>query len=178
MGARRRTARRAAVRGRRPARRQRRAQALLGGHLPVRHRDKSAGPGWKAFRPLVPAAGEGGSAAARRPATQTLGKAGRDGGFAPFRASRPRPAAEAFYARMGKLINPAGCRPSWPTRRRWRRWSSSWRPGSARSTTARSTRAEQERGDRDARGARRSSRPWGPGRTTPPPRATCASSSP
>ena len=54
--------------------------------------EKSAGPGWKAFRPLVPA-GEGASAGLPAPMTnQQLGK-GRDAGLpaSPTSRARPRP---------------------------------------------------------------------------------------
>ena len=97
--------------------------------------EKSAGPGWKAFRPLV-AAGEGGRACA---AEQFTAGQGGEAGFARFSDEQGKTSADAFYARMSKLSTRGGCRRRWPTRRRWRRWWSSWRRAWGRWTTARST---------------------------------------
>jgi hypothetical protein len=63
---------------------------------------KSAGPGFKAFRPVT-----------REPAeimalhNQAIG-AGDDAAHAPFSDEQAKLSADQFYARMGKLINPAG----------------------------------------------------------------------
>ena len=62
---------------------------------------KSAGPGFKAFRPMV------------RGADQTLGPLpnaalAADPRFAPFSTEQARLPGDAFYARVAKLINPAG----------------------------------------------------------------------
>jgi hypothetical protein len=72
--------------------------------------EKSAGPGWKAFRPLVPA-GEGTSAGSSTPMpNQLLGKG--ETGFARFSDEQGKTSADAFYARMSKLINPRGLPPA------------------------------------------------------------------
>ena len=62
---------------------------------------KSAGPGFKAFRPIV------------RGADKTLGPLpnsalGADPRFAPFSVEQSKLDRETFYARVAKLINPAG----------------------------------------------------------------------
>ena len=67
---------------------------------------KSAGPGWKAFRPIV--AGAGG-AAPQALANRALAGAGAlAAGHAPYSDEQARLTNDEFYARMGKLINPAG----------------------------------------------------------------------
>jgi hypothetical protein len=60
---------------------------------------KSAGPGFKAFRPV----GAGGQPLANA----AIGGAG-DPGHAPFSDEQARMSGDAFYARMGRLINPSG----------------------------------------------------------------------
>ena len=77
--------------------------------------DKSAGPGWKAFRPLV-AGGkktDAGALAEVAPMDNAaLGQpAASKAGFAPFSREQETLPPETFYARMGKLINPAGLPP-------------------------------------------------------------------
>lgn len=62
----------------------------------------SAGAGFKAFRPLV-----GGEVP--RPASN--GELGAGSGFAPYSTEQGRLTADAFYARMSTLINPAGLDP-------------------------------------------------------------------
>jgi hypothetical protein len=64
---------------------------------------KSAGPGFKAFRPVV--RGEDGKLAALP--NKAIGGPS-DPGHAPFSDEQVRLNADAFYARMGKLINPQG----------------------------------------------------------------------
>jgi hypothetical protein len=64
---------------------------------------KSAGPGFKAFRPLVRAA----SGDLQPLPNRAIGGAD-DPGHARFSAEQGQLSAEAFYARMGKLINPNG----------------------------------------------------------------------
>ena len=59
---------------------------------------KSAGPGFKAFRPLV---GE-------KPAPLTNEALTKDHRFAPYSAEQAEMNADAFYARMAGLINPKG----------------------------------------------------------------------
>jgi hypothetical protein len=63
-----------------------------------------AGPGWKAFRPVV-----------RGPDGKLVALPNRalvaDARFAPFSLEQAELGREAFYARMGKLINPAGLEP-------------------------------------------------------------------
>jgi hypothetical protein len=63
----------------------------------------SAGAGFKAFRPLV-RSGRG-----TRPASNSDLR--RGAGFAPYSAEQGRLGSEDFYARMGRLINPAGLDP-------------------------------------------------------------------
>jgi hypothetical protein len=66
--------------------------------------EKSAGPGWKAFRPIVK--GSGGAM------TQMgNGPLAKDDRFAAFSREQETLSAEAFYARMAKLINPKGLEP-------------------------------------------------------------------
>jgi hypothetical protein len=63
---------------------------------------KSAGPGFKAFRPLVaPAPGE-------RPVPLSNEALAHDPRFAPYSAAQAELAPDAFYARVGALINPRG----------------------------------------------------------------------
>jgi hypothetical protein len=69
---------------------------------------KSAGPGFKAFRPLVRQA-EGGALAPLRNAD--IGGA-KDPAHAPFSTEQGKLSQDEFYARMGKLINPAGLDPA------------------------------------------------------------------
>jgi hypothetical protein len=68
---------------------------------------KSAGPGFKVFRPTAaPAdAAPGGTATAAPLGNDALA---RDARFAPFSAEQGEMSGEAFYARMAKLINPRG----------------------------------------------------------------------
>jgi hypothetical protein len=62
---------------------------------------KSAGPGFKAFRPLVAAPGE-------HPAPLSNEALVKDPRFAPFSAAQAEMPPDAFYARMAALINPRG----------------------------------------------------------------------
>jgi hypothetical protein len=62
---------------------------------------KSAGPGFKAFRPLVAAPGE-------KPAPLSNEALAKDARFAPYSAEQADMNADAFYARMASLINPKG----------------------------------------------------------------------
>jgi hypothetical protein len=76
--------------------------------------DKSAGPGWKAFRPLVAAeaSADAPAAAPTQLNNEALSKpAGSKPAFAPFSREQETLATDAFYARMAKLINPAGLPP-------------------------------------------------------------------
>jgi hypothetical protein len=68
---------------------------------------RSAGPGFKAFRPLIGAAAPGASI---HPATN--GSLADDGRFPVFSAEQAQMSTEDFYARMGKLINPMGIDPA------------------------------------------------------------------
>jgi hypothetical protein len=68
---------------------------------------KSAGPGFKAFRPL--ARGTAGGLETVRNAA--IGGAG-DPAHAPFSTEQSKLLPDEFYARMGKLINPAGLEPA------------------------------------------------------------------
>jgi hypothetical protein len=70
--------------------------------------DKSAGPGWKRFRPLV-AKSEGGEIGPMD--NQTLTAQAAKGPFAPYSREQESLPVETFYARMGKLINPQGLPP-------------------------------------------------------------------
>jgi hypothetical protein len=67
---------------------------------------KSAGPGFKAFRPLAHA--EGGPLA---PMTNSAIGGAQDAGHAPYSGEQGKLAQDEFYARMGKLINPSGLDP-------------------------------------------------------------------
>jgi hypothetical protein len=69
---------------------------------------KSAGPGWKVFRPLV-RSGEGVSLAPL--ANPALAQA-RPAGFAPFSLDQQNLTPDEFYARMSRLINPRGLEPA------------------------------------------------------------------
>jgi hypothetical protein len=64
---------------------------------------KSAGPGFKAFRPVV----RGADGKLQTLADKAIGGAG-DSAHAPFSDEQAKLSADAFYARMGKLINPQG----------------------------------------------------------------------
>src|SRR5262249_52218970 len=64
---------------------------------------KSAGPGFKAFRPVVRAQSGGLEALPNR----AIGVGG-DPAHAAFSAEQAKLSQDEFYARMGKLINPAG----------------------------------------------------------------------
>jgi hypothetical protein len=67
---------------------------------------RSAGPGWKAFRPVVAGAGGG---APQALTNHALGGAGAlAAGHAPYSDEQAKLTTDEFYARMGKLINPAG----------------------------------------------------------------------
>jgi hypothetical protein len=68
---------------------------------------KSAGPGFKAFRPLV--RGADGGALAPLPNAAIGGP--QDPAHAPFSDEQAKLTSDAFYARMGKLINPQGLDP-------------------------------------------------------------------
>ena len=68
---------------------------------------KSAGPGFKAFRPLA----RGASGALEPVRNSAIGGAG-DPAHAPFSAEQGKLSPDEFYARMGKLINPAGLDPA------------------------------------------------------------------
>jgi hypothetical protein len=64
---------------------------------------KSAGPGFKAFRPVV----RGPSGALEALANRAIGE-GDDPAHAPYSPEQAKLSQDEFYARMGKLINPAG----------------------------------------------------------------------
>jgi len=64
---------------------------------------KSAGPGFKAFRPVV----RGASGTLEALPNRAVG-GGDDPAHAPFSPEQAKLSADEFYARMGKLINPAG----------------------------------------------------------------------
>jgi hypothetical protein len=68
---------------------------------------KSAGPGWKAFRPLA----RGASGALEPVKNAAIGGAG-DPAHAAYSAEQSKLSPDEFYARMGKLINPAGLDPA------------------------------------------------------------------
>jgi hypothetical protein len=68
---------------------------------------KSAGPGFKAFRPLARAA----TGALAPVANAAIGGAD-DPAHAPFSNDQGKLSPDEFYARMGKLINPAGLEPT------------------------------------------------------------------
>jgi len=63
---------------------------------------RSAGPGFKAFRPVEKSAGNGATVALPNRALVN------DRRFAPFSAEQATMSADDFYARMAKLINPKG----------------------------------------------------------------------
>jgi hypothetical protein len=62
---------------------------------------KSAGPGFKAFRPLVATPGG-------HPAPLANESLTKDSHFAPYSAAQAEMSPDAFYARMSALINPRG----------------------------------------------------------------------
>ena len=64
---------------------------------------KSAGPGFKAFRPLVR-----GADGKLEPAANAAIGGKNDPAHAPFSDEQKKVSADGFYARMGKLINPQG----------------------------------------------------------------------
>src|SRR5262249_31782593 len=64
---------------------------------------KSAGPGFKAFRPVARAA----SGSLEALPNRAIG-VGDDLAHAPYSAEQAKLSPDEFYARMGKLINPAG----------------------------------------------------------------------
>ncbi|HVX95085.1 MAG TPA: hypothetical protein VHK47_09265 [Polyangia bacterium] len=68
---------------------------------------KSAGPGFKAFRPLA----RGASGALEPVPNAAIGGAD-DPAHAPFSLEQGKLSPDEFYARMGKLINPAGLDPA------------------------------------------------------------------
>jgi hypothetical protein len=75
----------------------------------------SAGPGFKAFRPLVRVS-EGESFTAKQGAAQGLRalsnrELSADSGFAPYSNEQATLSPDEFYARMSKLINPNGVDP-------------------------------------------------------------------
>ena len=63
---------------------------------------KSAGPGFKAFRPLEKSAGNGSTVALSNRSLAT------DHRFAPYSADQATLSSDDFYARMASLINPKG----------------------------------------------------------------------
>ncbi len=72
---------------------------------------KSAGPGFKAFRPLVHAGNvDVGTGAVEPLANEAIGGA-QDPAHAPYSDEQGKMTPDEFYARMGKLINPAGLAP-------------------------------------------------------------------
>jgi len=68
---------------------------------------KSAGPGFKAFRPLA----RGASGALEPVKNAAIGGAD-DPAHAPYSAEQSKLSPDEFYARMGKLINPSGLEPA------------------------------------------------------------------
>lgn len=68
---------------------------------------KSAGPGFKAFRPIA----RGASGALEPVPNAAIGGAD-DPAHAPFSLEQGKLSPDEFYARMGKLINPAGLDPA------------------------------------------------------------------
>jgi hypothetical protein len=68
---------------------------------------KSAGPGFKAFRPLA----RGASGALEPVRNAAIGGAG-DPAHAAFSTEQGKLSPDEFYARMGKLINPSGLEPA------------------------------------------------------------------
>ncbi|HVZ72127.1 MAG TPA: hypothetical protein VHJ20_07115 [Polyangia bacterium] len=67
---------------------------------------KSAGPGFKSFRPIVHSDG-----AALEPLTNEAIGGAADPAHAPYSDEQAKLSTDAFYARMGHLINPAGLDP-------------------------------------------------------------------
>jgi hypothetical protein len=72
---------------------------------------KSAGPGFKAFRPLVRVAGATDGTAAVGPRAPRTCAGAHEPAHAPYSDEQGKLSPDAFYARMGKLINPAGLDP-------------------------------------------------------------------
>ncbi len=71
--------------------------------------EKSAGPGWKVFRPLI----KRGEAAPAPASNATLGQPDVGAaGFARFSLEQHNLAPDEFYARMSRLINPRGLEPA------------------------------------------------------------------
>ena len=71
--------------------------------------EKSAGPGWKVFRPLI----KRGEAAPAPASNATLGQPDVGAaGFARFSLEQHNLAPDEFYARMSRLINPQGLEPA------------------------------------------------------------------
>jgi hypothetical protein len=68
---------------------------------------KSAGPGFKAFRPLAR-----GASGALEPVRNAAIGGPDDPAHAPFSLEQSKLSPDEFYARMGKLINPAGLDPA------------------------------------------------------------------
>ncbi len=70
----------------------------------------AAGPGFKAFRPVVAAPGQPGTSAQPldNAALKARAASKQDTGFAPYANQQATLSADAFYARMAGLINPAG----------------------------------------------------------------------
>ena len=73
----------------------------------------SAGPGFKAFRPLLRVSGKGGSLSPDAGPLRSLSnrELGADSGFTPYSDEQATLSADAFYAQMAKLINPQGVDP-------------------------------------------------------------------
>ena len=135
---------------------------------------KSAGPGWKAFRPVV-AGANGGPLQAL--SNKAVGGAG-DSGHAPFSDEEGKLSGDEFYARMGKLINPSGLDATAAYGETLDALVEQMKVRVGLGRQRREVHArDQERGRGDARRARRSSRPPARGRTTRRRRATCGSSS-
>ncbi len=101
-------ARRAAARRRRTARHVGRAQALLGGNVPLHERYEERGAGLQG----VSSARARGIGVARAPSPTPRSGGADDPAHAPFSNEQGQLAPDAFYARMGKLINPAGLEPT------------------------------------------------------------------
>jgi hypothetical protein len=73
---------------------------------------RSAGPGFKAFRPFGRAgAADGAPAGALEPLANEAIGGPQDPSHAPYSDEQAKLQPDAFYARMGKLINPAGLDP-------------------------------------------------------------------
>jgi hypothetical protein len=72
---------------------------------------KSAGPGFKAFRPLVRGPAQEGAATPPTPLANASIGGPDDAAHAPFSMEQSKLSQDDFYARMGKLINPSGLDP-------------------------------------------------------------------